>query len=50
MSVLTFYLYGRLYAVFGVEDVDNIHVNLVNEASGELINSTDSRNLWEDDE
>ena len=50
MSVLTFYLYGGMYAVFSGEDVDNIHVDFVNEASGEIIDSADSKNLGEDDE
>ena len=50
LSVLTFYLYGGMYAVFSGEDVDNIHVDFVNEASGEIIDSADSKNLGEDDE
>ena len=50
LSVLTFYLYGGMYAVFSGENVDNIHVDFVNEASGEIIDSADSKNLGEDDE
>ncbi len=50
LSVLTFYLYGGMYAVFSGENVDNIHVDFVNEASGEIIDSADSKNLGEGDE
>ncbi len=47
MSVLALYMYGGMYAVFSGDKVDNIHVDFVNEASGNVIDSYDSKNLGE---
>ena len=44
-SVLAFYTIGGMYAAFTGEKVDNIHVDFVNEDSGEVIESADSKNL-----
>ncbi len=41
-SVLALYMYGGMYAVFNGEKADNIHVDFVNDASGEVISSADS--------
>lgn len=45
-SVLGFYVYGGMYNIFnGTSPVDNIHVDFVNEASGEIISSSDSEDM-----
>jgi len=45
-SVMTFYMYGGIYHIFnGTSPVDNIHVDFVNEASGEIISSSDSKDM-----
>ncbi len=44
-SVLNFYVYGGMYGLFSQEDVDNIHVDFVNAATGEIIESADSSSL-----
>ncbi len=45
MSTLIFYMCGGMYASFSGEAVDNIHVDFVNEETGEVIQSADSKNL-----
>ncbi len=41
-SVMTFYVYGGMYAIFSGETVDNIHVDFINATSGEIIESSNS--------
>lgn len=45
MSVISFYLYGGMYGIFSGNTPDNIHVDFINEESGEVIYSTDSSQL-----
>ncbi len=45
MSTLAFYMYGGMYNAFAGEQVDNIHVDFVNEESGQVIQSADSKNM-----
>ncbi len=47
MSVLALYTYGGMYAIFSGVKVDNIHVDFVNDASGNVIDSYDSKNMGE---
>lgn len=44
-SVMAFYMYGGMYAIFAGETVDNIHVDFINEASGAIIKSVDSKDM-----
>ena len=44
-SVLAFYIYGGMYNSFNGTPADNIHVDFINEASGEVIDSFDSENM-----
>ena len=48
MSTLVFYMYGGMYSAFSGEQVDNIHVDFVNEESGQVIQSADSKNVGSD--
>ncbi|WP_026661437.1 hypothetical protein [Butyrivibrio proteoclasticus] len=45
MSTLAFYMYGGMYNAFSGEQVDNIHVDFVNEETGQVIQSADSKNM-----
>lgn len=45
--VLSLYMYGGMYAIFSGDEVDNIHVDYVNAASGEIISSADSKDMGE---
>lgn len=45
ISVLGFYMFGGMYNVFNGTTVDNIHIDFVNEATGEIFNSADSKNM-----
>ena len=47
-STLSFYLFGGMYNAFNGTPVDNIHIDFVNDASGEVIDSFDSKNLEDD--
>lgn len=49
-SVMAFYMYGGMYSIFNGTDVDNIHVDFVNADSGEIISSSDSRDLTDTEE
>jgi len=42
-TVLSLYMYGGMYSIFSGNEVDNIHVDFVNAASGEIISSADSK-------
>lgn len=44
-SVFSFYIYGGMYNSFNGTPADNIHVDFINEASGEVIDSFDSENM-----
>lgn len=44
-SVLGFYMYGGLYGLFSGESPENIHVDFVNAESGEVIESSDSKDM-----
>ena len=44
-STLAFYIYGGMYNSFNGTPVDNIHIDFINEASGEVIDSFDSENM-----
>ena len=46
-SILTFYMYGGMYAVFNGTEVDSIHIDFVNASSGEVIYSSDSSDMTE---
>lgn len=46
-SVLVFYMYGGLYNAFNGTPVDNVHVDFVNADSGEIISSSDSKDMAE---
>ena len=48
-SVMAFYTYGGMYAIFNGETVDNIHVDFVNADSGEVISSANSSDMGSDD-
>lgn len=45
VSVMAFYMYGGMYAIFNGNDSSNIHVDFVNADSGEIIDSSDSSEL-----
>lgn len=45
ISVLGFYMFGGMYNVFNGTTVDNIHIDFVNEATGEVFNSSDSKDM-----
>lgn len=45
VSVMAFYMYGGMYAIFAGTDVDNIHVDFVNADSGQIISSSDSSDM-----
>lgn len=49
-SIFAFYIYGGMYNQFNGTPVDNIHVEFINAASGEVISSSDSKDLAEDTE
>ncbi len=42
LSLVPFYMYGGLYNIFNGTPSANIHVDFINEASGEIIESADS--------
>ena len=48
ISIMGFYMYGGMYAIFNGSDVGNIHVDFVNADSGEIINSADSSDIATD--
>jgi hypothetical protein len=48
-SVMAFYTYGGMYAIFNGEKVDNIHVDFVNADSGEVISSANSSDMGSND-
>ncbi|MCR5720030.1 MAG: hypothetical protein K6F84_05645, partial [Lachnospiraceae bacterium] len=44
-AVIGLYMYGGMYAVFNGEPADNIHVDYVNADSGEIISSSNSKDM-----
>ena len=46
-SVMAFYMYGGMYNSFNGTEIDNVHVDFINDASGEVIESFDSKNWGE---
>lgn len=44
-SVLVFYMYGGMYNTFSGESIDNVHIDFVNAESGEIISSSDSKDM-----
>ncbi len=50
LSVLVLYMYGGMYAVFNGTTVDNVHVEFINEGSGQIIDTFDSKNMSETEE
>lgn len=45
MSIFVFYTYGGLYGAFSGSDIENIHVEYVNQYTGTVISEADSRDL-----
>ncbi|MCR5591586.1 MAG: hypothetical protein K6F73_08630 [Lachnospiraceae bacterium] len=45
MSVLGFYMTGGMYSIYSGEDIDNVHVEFINAATGEVIGTTDSKDM-----
>ena len=45
ISIMGFYMYGGMYAIFNGTKADNIHVDFVNAESGEIISSSDSSDI-----
>ena len=46
-SVLAFYMYGGMYNIFNGTEVENIAVDFINEATGQIMNSVNSRDMGE---
>jgi len=44
-SVIAYYTYGGMYAIYAGNSVDNIHVDFVNADTGNIIESGDSKDL-----
>lgn len=44
-SVMAFYMYGGMYSVFNGTEAENIAVDFVNEATGQVISTANSRDL-----
>lgn len=45
LSVLGFYMYGGMYNVFNGTPVDNVHVEFINADSGQVLSSSDSKDM-----
>lgn len=48
-SVMAIYTYGGMYGIFSGEKVDNIHVDFKNADSGEIISSSNSKDVGKSD-
>lgn len=46
--ILGLYMYSGMYNIFNGIEVENVHVEFVNATSGEIIHSTDSKDLAEE--
>ena len=44
-STIAFYMYGGIYNIYNGTAIDNIHVDFVNADSGEIISSSDSKDM-----
>lgn len=44
-SVLAFYMYSGMYNAFAGEEIENCHIDFVNEASGQVFDSADSSEM-----
>ncbi|WP_031550546.1 hypothetical protein [Oribacterium sp. FC2011] len=44
-GILALYMYGGMYGVFSGNAPDNVHVDFVNADSGEVVSSSDSRDI-----
>ena len=44
-GILALYMYGGMYAVFSGDEVENVHVDFVNADSGEVISSSNSKDI-----
>ena len=45
--MLAFYMYGGMHNVFNGTEVENIAVDFINEATGQIMNSANSRDKGE---
>lgn len=45
VSVMAFYMYGGIYNVFSGELVDNVSVTFINEETGDIISTSNSKDL-----
>ena len=48
-AVIGLYMYGAMYGVFSGKSPDNIHIDFVNEATGEVTASSDSKDMGNSD-
>ena len=46
-SVLGFYMYGGMYNIFNGTAVDNVSVKFINADTGEVISTTNSKDMGE---
>lgn len=46
-SILGFYVYGGMYNIYSGEEVDNIHVKFINDATGNIISEHNSKDMAE---
>ena len=44
-SVLAFYTYGGMYSVFSGKDIDNVSVTFINESTGDVISTSNSKDM-----
>lgn len=49
-AVMGLYMLGGMYGIFSGKTVDNVHVDFVNDASGKIISSADSKDMGIDEE
>lgn len=45
ISVMGFYMYGGMYNIFNGTAIENVHVDFVNADTGEIISSSDSKDM-----
>ncbi len=44
-AAMAFYMYGGMYGIFAGQEVENVHIEYVNADTGEVISSSDSKDL-----
>lgn len=49
-SVMTFYLCGGIYNAYSGKEVNNVHVQFVNDSTGEVISESNSKDMAETEE